>query len=144
MDISDNIILSCGIVIINDKNQVLGCIPTNKGKDTLIDIPKGQIDEGETPYECAIRETFEETGLNLKGIDYIDCGEYDYLPKKRLHLFKCNFNVDDLSKLKCTSNYFDKYKKDYFPEVCSYEFVDKENVEKRFYKNLFPILKKII
>lgn len=136
-------ITSCGIVIINDNKQILGCIPTNKGKDTLIDIPKGHMEYGETPYECAIRETKEETGLDLSQIKLTDCGEFNYLPKKKLHLFKCKYNIDDISKLKCTTYYFDEKKMKYFTEVCGYRWVNIDDIENNFYKNLSPILNEI-
>lgn len=135
--------ISCGIVIINNKNQILGCIPTNKGKDTLIDVPKGHMEEGETPYECAIRETIEETGLDLSHLNLIDCGEFKYLPKKRLHLFKCHYNIEDISKLSCSTDYFDEKRNKYFPEVCGYRWVNINDVENNFYRNLAPILKDI-
>ena len=54
--------VSAGIIIINSKNQILGCKPFGK-KDNRLDIPKGHIEDGETPYQAAIRETFEETGI---------------------------------------------------------------------------------
>ncbi len=39
-----------------------------KGLDGFYDFPKGSIDEGEFPLDCAIRETYEE--INLKETDY--------------------------------------------------------------------------
>ena len=39
-----------------------------KGLDDFYDFPKGSIDEGEFPLDCAIRETYEE--INLKETDY--------------------------------------------------------------------------
>lgn len=36
-----------------------------------VEIPAGKIDEGETPYECAVRELSEETGLNAKSIKHV-------------------------------------------------------------------------
>jgi 8-oxo-dGTP pyrophosphatase MutT (NUDIX family) len=40
-----------------------------KGLDGFYDFPKGSIDEGEFPLDCAIRETYEE--INLKSDDYV-------------------------------------------------------------------------
>ncbi len=69
----------CG-VLFDDFNTyryqipVCGCIMLNKDmtkvvlvrnwKGTNWSFPKGKINEGESPYDCAIRETFEETGFN--------------------------------------------------------------------------------
>ncbi|MGZ7196733.1 NUDIX hydrolase, partial [Streptococcus pyogenes] len=53
------------------------------------DIPKGHIEEGETPIEAAIRECREETGF----VDYdqsllVDLGRHDYASNKDIHLFQ--------------------------------------------------------
>jgi 8-oxo-dGTP pyrophosphatase MutT (NUDIX family) len=37
--------------------------------------PKGKINEGETPYDCGIRETYEETGYNAAAL----CCEEQFL-----------------------------------------------------------------
>jgi 8-oxo-dGTP pyrophosphatase MutT (NUDIX family) len=52
-------------------------IPFSKGKILLIKHkklnvwlnPGGHVEENETPIECALRETFEESGIKVKVID---------------------------------------------------------------------------
>ena len=39
--------------------------------DYLYELPAGVIDEGETPYETAIRELYEETGFKAEKADYL-------------------------------------------------------------------------
>lgn len=39
--------------------------PNYTQNDNMWTIPKGMIEPHETPIECALRELFEETGLNL-------------------------------------------------------------------------------
>ena len=55
---------SCGCVVFND-NKVL----IVKSLNGVYGFPKGHIEENETDVECAIRETFEETGINVS----VDC-----------------------------------------------------------------------
>jgi len=52
---------SCGIIVFDDDRVLL--IKHNGGH---ISFPKGHIEEGETPKETAIRETFEETGIHAE------------------------------------------------------------------------------
>ncbi len=49
-----------GGLIYNDKNQI---IIVNQNHDSW-SLPKGHVDEGETILEAAIREIYEETGLD--------------------------------------------------------------------------------
>ena len=52
--------------IRNKKPQVLGLIAREseqKRNNGIYDIPKGRREENETPYECALRECYEEAGL---------------------------------------------------------------------------------
>lgn len=46
-----------------------------------ISIPKGHIEEGETPYECTIREIKEETNLNVD-VDMSFSHTITYSPKE--------------------------------------------------------------
>ena len=52
---------SCGCTVIDDDKVLL--VKQNDGHTAF---PKGHIEKGETEEECAIRETFEETGLKVK------------------------------------------------------------------------------
>lgn len=133
--------ISSGIIIINKNNQILACRPFGKN-DGRFDIPKGHIENGETPYQAAIRETFEETGLDMSNIELIDLGLFKYIKNKDLYLFKCEYNIEDLSKLNCTT-YFE-IKGNKFPEVDSYEWINIEDVENKFYVKLGLILKKLL
>lgn len=58
---------TCGLYIINSDNKLLICHPTNHAPDFWT-IPKGKVEEGELYYSAAIRETTEETGLDLSAI----------------------------------------------------------------------------
>lgn len=131
--------VSAGVIIINDKGEILGCIPS--GKETMssnfCDIPKGRIEEGESPMEAAIRETFEEAGIDLSKIKLTDLGLHPYLKNKDLHLFKCNLNVD-LKNLKCTS-FFD-FKGTKVPEIVDYIWIDRNNIKKMYYRALYPLI----
>ena len=50
-------------------------------------IPKGELDEGESPEEAARRETWEETGVRVTG-PLIDLGYVDYRTgRKRVYCF---------------------------------------------------------
>jgi 8-oxo-dGTP pyrophosphatase MutT (NUDIX family) len=99
-------VISCGFVIINTNNKILICHPTNDFSGYGIwDLPKGRIDDGETELECALREVYEETNLNLKEIK----GDTSFLSRTErngrkyvLYVFRA---LEDLSKyeIKCNS-----------------------------------------
>lgn len=61
---------AAGIIIyrnISGKNEILGLEALKKFKDKnngIYDIPKGRIDPGETPIQCAVRECWEEASIN--------------------------------------------------------------------------------
>jgi 8-oxo-dGTP pyrophosphatase MutT (NUDIX family) len=63
------------VVVIRDGSALIlqrgYTAPWEPGKWNL---PGGGIDYGETPLEGAIRETFEETGINLHGVDIKSLG----------------------------------------------------------------------
>jgi putative (di)nucleoside polyphosphate hydrolase len=97
--------LSCGILIIDDSQNILLGHVTGQNH---WDIPKGGIDEGETPLQCAIRETREEFGINFDGAELEDLGQMHYTAKKNLHLFLYRLPQGmtfDARDLKCTSSF---------------------------------------
>jgi len=66
---------SAGLVIILDETKILLVHPTGSAWNSRLSFPKGHIDDNETSLEAAIRETKEETGINIP--DYlIDKFEY--------------------------------------------------------------------
>ncbi len=95
---------SCGILIINKKNEVLLCHVTNTNH---WDIPKGMQDTGESTLEAAKRELLEETGLVFDEVLFEEIGCFDYRKDKRLHLYKVRAagDFDNLDHLICTSHF---------------------------------------
>lgn len=102
-----------GILVYRKVNNIIEFLVAHPGgpfhvNTTALGIPKGHIENDETPFECAIREFEEETGLKLPSHnpnDFIDLGRRKQNKKKNTHIYA--FNWDDLDITKCSSNYFD-------------------------------------
>ena len=60
---------SCGCIITKDDKAFLICT-LDDGKEMFWSFPKGHQEAGETDIETALRETKEETGLDVEIIDY--------------------------------------------------------------------------
>ena len=98
-----------GLIIINNDNKILIGHPTNHSQ-TVWSIPKGGIEKNETPYDAAVRETYEETNVDFRGkkIKFIELTEQYYDNKKKsLITFIVkeednDFILNDI-KLKCNS-----------------------------------------
>jgi 8-oxo-dGTP pyrophosphatase MutT (NUDIX family) len=106
--------LSCGVVIVNDHAELLLCHVTGQ---IHWDLPKGGIDDGETPLLAALRETREETSLVLDAQALIDLGRLDYRPKKDLHLFAARLPRIDTTRLVCDSRFADRASGRPLPEM---------------------------
>ncbi|HEY4154471.1 MAG TPA: NUDIX hydrolase [Puia sp.] len=63
---ASRIIRAAGGLIANEQGNILFIFRRNKW-----DLPKGKMDGGETPEECALREVEEETGIHE-----IELGEF--------------------------------------------------------------------
>ena len=59
-------ICGCGVLIFNEKSQV---VLQRRSDDNTGGNPGGSMELGETIYETAIRETFEETNLEIEKKD---------------------------------------------------------------------------
>lgn len=46
------------------------------------ELPGGQLEEGETPEACVVREVFEESGLRVTVGPLIDCYVFEVVPGK--------------------------------------------------------------
>jgi len=61
-------ILSAAAIVVNDKNELL----LIKGPRRGWEMPGGQVEEGESLSQAAIRETKEESGIDIEIIKF--CG----------------------------------------------------------------------
>ena len=94
--------VSCGIVIVNERAELLLCHVT--GQDHW-DLPKGGPHAGESPLHAALRETREETSLVIDADGLLELGRLDYRPKKDLHLFATLLPRLDVAQLRCDSHF---------------------------------------
>jgi 8-oxo-dGTP pyrophosphatase MutT (NUDIX family) len=106
--------LSCGVVVLNVQRELLLCHVTGQNH---WDLPKGGIDAGETPREAALRETREETGLQLDAEQLTELGRYKYTAKKDLHLYATLLPRLDLSAFRCESRYLEHASGRHMPEM---------------------------
>ncbi|MGD6781689.1 NUDIX hydrolase [Sutcliffiella horikoshii] len=63
-------IISAATVVLNDKNEVL----LIKGPRRGWEMPGGQVEEGESLKDAAIRETKEESGIDVEIVKF--CGVF--------------------------------------------------------------------
>jgi 8-oxo-dGTP pyrophosphatase MutT (NUDIX family) len=119
-------ILSAGIFLIRKDNRLLIAHPTKKASNVW-DIPKGRLNEGEHPIEAAVRETFEETNIdvsnwklmhNLEPIKYEKSDKILY--PYALFEYQNDFDFNEF-ELKCNSNLPEKLGG--YPEMDDYKWV---------------------
>ncbi|HSH67293.1 MAG TPA: NUDIX hydrolase [Bacteroidia bacterium] len=62
-------VITCGIFLYSSRqNKLLVCHATNSPWNNW-SVPKGLKDEGEDAYSAAIRELFEETGIDIQELN---------------------------------------------------------------------------
>ena len=126
---------TAGIFIVRKDGQVLICHPTNHASNVW-SIPKGRIEPNETLLDAALRETLEETGLDLRlfnnfKITYLGCEVYKN-NKKEVNgfLFQEQSNSDfdwDSVTLHCDS--LVPLEIGGFPEMDDYKWCDLESAK---------------
>lgn len=101
------------IWILNDNGDVLlqRRAKTKKNNPNLWDMPSaGHVDAGESIIEGAIRETYEELGVQTKAEDFEFIGEYIYdeayeiaqiyILRLNLNINEFNISLEELSEIK--------------------------------------------
>lgn len=78
--------IGIGVLIFNDKKQVLLSQRLAEHGNGTWCPPGGHLEFHEKIEECAIRETIEETGLNIEDIKVLDFLE-DFYPEKHYITF---------------------------------------------------------
>lgn len=68
--------------VINKDSQVLMGKRLNSHGHGMWAFPGGHLEEGESPFECALRETKEETGLEVKNPKVLSWS-FDSFPEKK-------------------------------------------------------------
>ena len=133
-------IKTSGLIIINLIGEVLLAHPTNHTlhPQMFLSIPKGHIEEGESPIETAIRETKEEVNVDFSELFNNNSLKFHEYPievykhkKKALQPFVVyeSENIIDFNSfdLKCTSYFTDKDGNE-IPEMDDFMFVSIDKI----------------
>ena len=131
--------LSCGLLVINEFGELL---VGHSAGNTIWDLPKGMIDEGEDAMGCALREAREEIGLKFAPGRLTDLGQYAYYKGKDLHLFwvRTTTKETQLDDMRCTS-FFEHYvTKQTMPEIDGYAWADEPQLRHRLGKSMRRLL----
>jgi 8-oxo-dGTP diphosphatase len=77
-------------VLVTSSNQLLLAQRKSSHGAGTWDTPGGHLEPGETIVECAIRETLEETGIQLSAKNIIELGfTEDFFEKEGRHYISC-------------------------------------------------------
>ncbi len=134
-----NIQLSCGLLVINERDELL--IGHSTGSRHW-DLPKGLIDAGETPIACALREAQEEFGLRYSAARLVDLGRHAYYRGKDLHLFAVRTTTRETAVERCScSSYFALPSSNRpVPEIDRFAWADDAQLRARLARNMRRLL----
>ena len=129
--------LTCGVLVLNAQRELLLCHVT--GQDQW-DLPKGGAHADESPLQAALRETREETGLDLAAATLRELGRFDYTPKKDLHLFATLMPRFDVARLHCDSHFSQFGSGKRLPEMDGYAWCAFERIGARCTPKMTAVL----
>lgn len=64
----NTLVPACGVLAVNDRGEILLQRRRDTGQWAL---PMGKMEIGETPTQCAVRETREETGVEVRVVGLV-------------------------------------------------------------------------
>lgn len=136
---------SAGLFIFDSRDLLLVCVPYG-GKDISngYTVPKGKVENNETPLQAAIRETYEESGLNFTSnppFFFLSMGSQTYKSKKkRIHGFaaQLDYSLDPLT-CKCSTKTEDNH-----PEIIEYYMVTVQDAIKHLHPAQSQLLDRYI
>jgi len=131
--------LSCGLLVINERGELL--IGHSTGSFHW-DLPKGLLDDGETPVACALREGYEEFGLVFEPERLVDLGRHPYYPGKDLHLFAVRTTTaeTDIEQCRCRSHFEHPKTGQTMPEVDGFAWSDDAELAIRLARSMKHLL----
>ena len=136
--------ISAGIAILY-KNKILLCHPTTLPWINTFSIPKGGVDDGEGLVDAAIRETFEEVGIDIlaEQISNIDDPiEVLYINQSGILFKKVYVYIVKIKSLSEIGSDSETLKKDRLQaiEVDWAGFMTKEEAENKIFYRFKPLL----
>lgn len=95
-------------------------------------FPKGQMEEGESPFECAVREFSEETSATISPLKelYTYHGLISQRKDKSVHVYSKEWSGEELNE-NCKSNLFQFTDGNYYPEIGAYKWMTFDEMKKR-------------
>ena len=131
---------SAGTVIINEFDEILvGKVTAHN--PVRFDLPKGMIEDGETPLHAAIRECKEEFGydLNEDRMCYVRHFNYNKQKNLELYLYPVLKGDIDMGSLHCETT-FNRHGRD-FPEMCGYAWIPVTQINETYFcKSMVKVL----
>jgi 8-oxo-dGTP pyrophosphatase MutT (NUDIX family) len=67
-----------GVLVRTIRGRMMVAAIRPQGRENVWALPKGRIDEGETPAEAAVREVHEETGVEGRLVEKLGDVRYTY------------------------------------------------------------------
>jgi 8-oxo-dGTP diphosphatase len=84
-------------VIENDDKILITQRKKGKQGELLWEFPGGKLEEGESPYECIVREIKEELNIDIEVIDILDVVFHRYTEFNMLMLvYRCRLKRGDI------------------------------------------------
>jgi predicted NUDIX family NTP pyrophosphohydrolase len=144
---------AAGILVYRNKDKQLGIFlvhpggPIHKNKDLgAWQIPKGEFEKDEEPFDAARREFKEETGQEVDGI-FIELKPVKYKSGKIIYAWAVQGEVDED---KVSSNFFSMEwppksgRQQEFPEVDRGEWFTIEQAKQKILPALVPFIDELV